>query len=120
MINKLFLIVFVFVALSACGDPGDAIDDDFVFGKVLSCTGLSASKPEINFINDAIWPLGDTAAVYQPPGLILVKASYADNYDVLAHEYIHHLLFINEGNLDACHSSSLFEKCAPTTAAKSC
>lgn len=123
MYKKSILLTTFLLALSGCGSPAlDPIDSDVVFDETMVCTGLSASKPNIEFIDDAIWPFGkDTAGHYKSDAwLVLIKSSRASNYDVLVHEFIHHLLAVNNGYVDTCHSSSLFKQCAPSTAGYSC
>lgn len=114
MYPKIATAIICALALTACGSDGDLFQDAaFSFAK--TCTTLSASQPEVTYISDVAWPLPAFDGFYFiDTEKIIIRDTHQEAWDLHIHEYIHHLLYKNNGNADACHSSSLFKQCAPS------
>ncbi len=111
--TKLLLAAGVAIALSGCGNESD-VSETTAYTETEACTGLIAYQPPVDYVSDIIWPY-DPSDGYYDGSTVLIKASKSGNDLLHKHEYIHHLLQVNYGDLDQDHNSSLFEQCAPDT-----
>lgn len=112
-ITKLLLVAGIALAMLGCGNESDATKTS-AYTETEACTGLTAYQPPVDYLQDAIWPY-DPYDGYYNGSTVLIKASLSDDVLLHKHEYIHHLLQVNYGDLDQDHNSVLFEKCAPGT-----
>ncbi len=112
--TKLLLAAGVAIALSGCGNESDferpVLEKTPVFVEVETCTGLNAYQPVVNYIANSDWAYGQNSAWYSN-GVIYVNSMFADQVKLLKHEYVHHLLQVNYGDLDPGHNNSFFYQC---------
>ncbi len=109
------LLLAAALTLSGCGAESDferpVLEKTPVFVEVETCTGLNAYQPVVNYIANSDWPYGQNSALYTSDGIIYINSMFADQVKLLKHEYVHHLLQVNYGDLDPGHLNELFGQC---------
>ena len=84
--KKTLISISVVIALSACGNQGGKLDESLVFIETEACTGITASKPGVIYINPKIWPYSGFDGFFIIPREIVIKSNYADDWDLLTIE----------------------------------
>lgn len=107
------IVIFFVIFLSGCGFSESPLDAEKIYDDLMICTGLSTGMPDIAIIDDLIWPeKGSDGVYYEDTELIIIKKSYSRDPYLLAHEFLHHLLYKNNRNPDSCHTNQFFLSCA--------
>ena len=83
--KKTLIAISVAITLSGCGNQGD-LDESLVFSETEACTGITADRPGVTYINPKIWPYSGFDGFFIIPREIVIKSNYADDWDLLTIE----------------------------------
>ena len=88
------------------------------YSETMSCMGMTADGPDVEFKSFEAWYLPPTWALYHPGGLVMVNTDHLGlgfdrdkrtDTEALKHEFVHHILNMN--GADWHHGDPMFELC---------
>ncbi len=111
---KRLMIALAVASISACGALPEPSNYDQTWAETQTCTGLTASKPSASVIPDIFWDVakdGNNGYYNYPTKEIMIKESEQRDRDLVAHEMVHHLIYVNYDSEDRNHTNELFAQC---------
>lgn len=114
LIHKLLFATITALALSSCAALPEPSNYNKIWAETQTCTGLTASKPEAVVVPDIFWDIaknGNYGYYNYNTNIIMIKENDQRNRKLVAHEQIHHLIYINYGSEDRNHLNKLFKQC---------
>jgi len=111
---KRLIIALAVLLVSACGALPEPSNYDQIWAETQACTNLTASKPNASVIPDIFWDVardGNKGYYNFPTKEIMIKESNQRDRDLVAHEMVHHLIYVNYNLEDENHTNYLFTQC---------
>jgi len=112
---KVFVTTIVLLSLFSCGGVlKEPSNYNQTWAETQDCTGLTASKPNASIIPDIFWDVpkdGNNGYYNYQTREILIRESKQRDPGLVAHEMVHHLIYVNYGSEDRNHENKLFGQC---------
>lgn len=118
-------IIFISILLYGCGDKNYTTEPDglwyrheggteinfseivIAYDRAQECTGLTAIGPYVKTVASLPGTIHGKYDVDKKTVVLFIPSE-----ETMVHEFTHHLLLINTGDINFCHTSELFDKCS--------
>lgn len=109
------VITVLLLTLSGCGGlQKEPSNYSQIWADTQNCAGLTASKPVAVIVPDVFWDVakdGNNGYYNYATNVIMIRESEQRDRNLVAHEIVHHLIYINYRSEDRKHTNNLFNKC---------